>query len=137
MPYRTTYVLPTLLLLAVVAFDGCLAADGFVRSETDTVIVPGSPSGEVSDGNLLSAPNKRMLLRAGVSSWVTRVRIEQSDYVVPEVGRNPNQVIYDGPGTSIPAQINLTGINSVRFTVWVSGRARVASAVRFEWAYAR
>ncbi|MDQ7826446.1 MAG: hypothetical protein RDV48_26830 [Candidatus Eremiobacteraeota bacterium] len=104
------------------------------RRATDSLILPGSPSGEVKDGVLMRPKGATILEVLSTSPLVNRIRIEQTDLSVPAIGTNPNRVFYDGdPLRMTNRRLDMAGVNKVRFTVWVRGERRIAEAVRLEW----
>lgn len=124
------------LLFLVISMLAAVCGSSFsqLKSATDTIILPGSPGGEVQDGTLIRPQGANVLKIIGFNPLVTRIRIEQSDSLVPAIGRNPNRTFCDGnPLTLGNSSFNLTGVNKVRFTVYVRGERRIAEAVRLEW----
>lgn len=108
-----------------------------VTAADDTFSIPGGPSpGAITDGVLTRPQNTDEIEIISILPQVTRIRIEQSDMLVTQTGPNPNQVFFDGPPIDlIGMRFNLRNIQSVRFTVEVSGNERIPQAVVFRWIF--
>lgn len=79
---------------------------------------------------------KNKLQIVSVSPLVSRLRIEQSDYVVPLSGPNPNRVFADGDPYSFPElTFDLSGVKDIKFTVFLgAGVDRcLLQAVMLRW----
>lgn len=110
-----------------------------VSAESDSFSVPGAPpNGAITDGVLLRPQGTNQLEIISIRPEVTRIRIEQSDFLVPATGPNTNRLFIDGvPINLVGRVIDLTNVHSVRFTVQVSGDLRVPQAVGFRWVLPR
>lgn len=106
-----------------------------VTTEAEIFYVPGSPRGEVSGGVQLRPRGYNYLYVIKVDPRVVWMKIEQNDYVAPEIGPNPNEILFNGNPNSVKRlpRFDLSNIHSLQFIIRTSGNKRISQAVKFQW----